>query len=296
MKLNIAIGSPEWRAIRRKHVTATDAAAIMGLSYGDTVQSLLDRKISGEEIFQNAAMKRGTELEPIARELFEQVTRTEVEPEMWESDEHPFALATFDGINKHGMLVEIKCGKKSHSMALDNRIPEYYMAQMQHQLMVSNLPEMVYFTYDPECFKKYTIMEVKRDEGFICDMLEKEEAFYEALKKQSPKILNKIFEEEKPFEVTEEFEGIENMLACEKEEVAKLEASIDRRQEKLIALLGNRSARTSRFNISYVTRKGPIKYKDIPQLKGVDLEQYRGKESAYHSFKLIERVDFLEES
>jgi len=39
------------------------------------------------------------------------------------------------------------------------------------------------------------------------------------------------------------------------------------------------------LHVTKVVKKGNVNYKNIPQLKGVDLEEYRGKSSEYWTIK-----------
>ena len=98
-KMKIEIGSKEWLEARRNLITATDAAPIMGLSPWKTALELYYEKINGRQTFQTVAMKRGLELEPEARQLFEQLTGHFVSPEFIIHPKFSWMAATFDGIN-----------------------------------------------------------------------------------------------------------------------------------------------------------------------------------------------------
>lgn len=74
--------SEEWFQLRLGKVTSSQMAVVManlGKPFGDpakryALEIALERKLGrsvSEEVYQNAAMQRGHELEPIARELYE---------------------------------------------------------------------------------------------------------------------------------------------------------------------------------------------------------------------------------
>ncbi len=148
-RINVEQGSEEWLRWRKSVITATECAVIMGSSIWETPYQLWQRKcdlIPEKEV--NEAMEKGKRLEPIARDLFNN-TYFFIEPNVVESTEFEFLGASLDGISKMaGTIVEIKCGgKKLHDMALKDIIPEYYMHQMQHQLLVTRSEMCVYVSY-----------------------------------------------------------------------------------------------------------------------------------------------------
>lgn len=170
-------GTPQWLALRKTKITATDSAVIMGKNPWKSVQQLYDEKMSDEPPSPpNAAMQRGIELEPIARDLYEIKTGWNVQPKVVIKD---WAMASLDGIDEYGHIVEIKCpGEKVHNMALKDKIPDYYYPQLQHQMFVCDAKEMNYFSFDG---LDGVIVKVKRDQEFIDCMVEKEMEFFKNL-------------------------------------------------------------------------------------------------------------------
>jgi len=61
--------------------------------------------------------------------------------------------------------------------------------------------------------------------------------------------------------------------------------ALDYAREALIEEAGPAGGHGCGVKVSAVVRKGNINYKAIPELKGVDLEQYRGKESTFFTVK-----------
>ncbi len=175
-------GSPEWHALRTKHVTASESLIIMGLSPWTTREQLLEQKLGlrqNEAI--NSAMLRGQLLEPKARACAEDMLGTLFVPEVFTSIEYPFMLASLDGVcidNKY--ILEIKCtNKKNHELAKNGKIPDYYMPQVQHQISVCDVDQCYYFSFDGD---RGIIVMVDRNDKFIERMIEMEYEFYQEMK------------------------------------------------------------------------------------------------------------------
>lgn len=181
--VNIRQRSKEWLEFRRNHIGASDAPIIMGESQFKTVDKLYHEKIHYCESFPNPYMTRGNELEPIALKEFEKETGLIMFPCVGIHDEIEWMSASFDGMTiEEDVLVEIKCpGKKDHHEALIGIIPKKYKAQLQHQMYVSCVQFMFYYSFDGE---KGVILEIKRDEEYIQEMIEKEFEFWKLLQAQ----------------------------------------------------------------------------------------------------------------
>ncbi len=176
--LDIQQGTPHWLALRKTKITATDAPIIMGASHWKTRIQLYQEKTS-DVLFtsSSARMQRGIDLEPIARELFSLQTGFEVYPKVIVKD---WAMASLDGISKDcRCVVEIKCpGEKDHSIAMSGKVPDHYYPQLQHQIHLSEVDEMYYFSFDGI---DGVSVKVKRDDAYISKMVEEEKRFMSAL-------------------------------------------------------------------------------------------------------------------
>jgi putative phage-type endonuclease len=176
--LKITQGTPEWFDLKFKSVTATDAAPIMGLSPWNSRDRLLIDKREKVMKPQNAAMKRGIEMEPLAMSQFEKMTGIYMSTGRTFANRNiPWQTCSPDGISfEEDVLVEIKCGgKKLHQDAKEEIIPLYYQCQMQHQMCVFDLQKAFYFSFDGF---EGIIIELERDREFIQDILEAEGKFY----------------------------------------------------------------------------------------------------------------------
>ena len=160
----------EWLEWRRQGVGASDAPAILGVSPWSTPYQTWRNKVFPREQKDNSSMKRGRDMEPIARAAFELKVGSFVYPENVENIEHPWLRASLDGLCKEGLImVEIKCPNKlDHATAVSGHVPEKYWPQCQHQLAVTGFPSMYYWSFDGT---KGAMVEVLRDEAFIVEQL-----------------------------------------------------------------------------------------------------------------------------
>lgn len=183
---NLEQGTPEWLAVRRKHITATDASVILNMNPWKSPYILWREKLGLDELPPpNEAMLRGTEMEPFAREYLCGLTQRHFEPEVVFSSQSPFMMASLDGITlERDIIVEIKCpGKKDHDTAKKGHVPLKYFPQVQHQLYVCELEKALYFSFDGE---KGVVLEIYRNERFIDEMLLWEEKFYQCMVSLEP--------------------------------------------------------------------------------------------------------------
>ncbi len=173
-------GAAEWLEWRDSGIGGSDAPTIMGENPWKSASSLLAEKLGEVEPFSgNAATRRGTRLEPEARELYEQIKNTSVEPICLQSTKYLWMLASLDGMSSdRSAVVEIKCGEGVYKKtASTKKVPQYYMGQLQHILAVTGLPSIDFFCYlpsrDPIC------LSVPRDDLYISRLIAAEEKFWE---------------------------------------------------------------------------------------------------------------------
>jgi len=140
-------GSDDWFAARLGRVTASRVADVMtktksgyGAGRKNYMMELLCQRLTGnrEEGFTNAAMQRGTDMEPIAR------GRYEIENDILVDEigivNHPsidnFA-ASPDGLVGEDGLIEIKVPNTATHIAFlqSGRIPPKYQTQMTVQML-----------------------------------------------------------------------------------------------------------------------------------------------------------------
>jgi len=153
---NLKQGSKEWLKFRETGLGASDAPIIMGESPWKTPFELWAEKtklLKPEEphIMAAVAMKRGTDLEPKARELYIQQTGKKVSIPNVEHPVYPFIRASLDGLSEDGLVIlEIKTpGKADLIEASKGKVPKkYYWQLMQQLLLVPKATHLDYVTFD----------------------------------------------------------------------------------------------------------------------------------------------------
>ena len=264
-------GTQEWKDFRRSKIGASDAAVILGMSPYKTKFELWEEKVLGKDQEQNSAMARGSALESEARECFEKLTNIPILPKVVIHTERDWQMASLDGITFDGtIIVEIKCpNKEVHALAEKGSLPEYYMAQVQHQFAVTGALKGYYFSYNG---KQGVLVEVFPDDKFIEKMLKEEEKFYNLMvNKEAPELTDRDFvvREEKSFlELMEEYKEVAD-------EIDVLKLAQDGIRDKLIDLAAGKNSICSKGKMTRSICKGQVDYKLVPELIGVNLEPYR---------------------
>ena len=272
-EIKLEQGSQEWLSWRKTVITATDCPAILGSSPWSTAYKCWQRKLGLlEEQKSTEAMERGKRLEPEARKQFIERYGIEMQPAVVESTEFEFLGASLDGISEEGnCILEIKCGGANlHNMALRGMIPEYYMDQIQHQLLVTRADKCFYYSYNG---KDGICIQVDPDPEFINRFMPKARDFWKSVAFIEPPTLqdsdymsmndNLLWEEysKKYCEIDAAIKSFEE----KKEDIRK----------KLIGLCADQSCVGNGVKVMKTVIKGRVSYDDIPEIKGIDLEKYR---------------------
>jgi putative phage-type endonuclease len=263
-KVELTQNSPEWLEFRKKHLGASDAPVVMEISPWRTPYQLWREKLDlDQNTFVSGAMRRGTELEPIARQKVSRILDVDLKPAVFESD-LDFIAASLDAISDDGKtLVEIKCPS---SKPQEQGIPRIYYPQVQHQMFVCEVEKMYFYTfYEGEG----ELLEINRDESYINKMIETEKEFWECVKALTPPSSAYVTRDDPAFcKAALHYQEIRKQLKWfeEKEKQAR---------EELLALCNGQNVRNSHISVTKIVRKGNVDYQAIPELKEIDLEKYR---------------------
>jgi len=177
----IVQGSPEWFAQRAGKVTASRLADVLAtIKSGESAAranyraELIAERLTGKVIegFSNAAMKWGTECEPLARAAYEAETGDIVtecamvaHPTIQHTGASPDGLVSADG------LLEVKCPEtKSHiNTLLSGSVPSQYMPQMIWQMACTGRKWVDFVSFDPRMPAplQLFVKRVPRDESLI---------------------------------------------------------------------------------------------------------------------------------
>jgi putative phage-type endonuclease len=178
----LAQGTEEWLLWRKSILGSSDAATIMNENPWSSRNYLLKQKLGEIIEFQgNAATAEGKYLEIEAREKIIDFYEIELQPTLIQDGKISYIAASLDAIDKnHSRVFEIKCGLKSYDYFLNTgKIPDYYFAQLQHILMITQLNFITYVAYRPT--KEILVLEVPRDDSYISDLRIAEQSFAKEL-------------------------------------------------------------------------------------------------------------------
>lgn len=92
--VNLQQGTKEWYEWRRHGLGASDVPAIMGENPWKSADYLLKEKCEGRRSGSNAAMARGIELEPVARERYQAKIGISVVPACLQSVKYEWLRAS----------------------------------------------------------------------------------------------------------------------------------------------------------------------------------------------------------
>ena len=174
-------GSESWKKMRLSKITATDTATILNKSPFSTPKDLWEQKLGIQPPTPvNKAMTRGSELEERARLLLNELTGIEFTPIVVLHDDYEWMMASLDGYNEdNNVICEIKSpNEDTHRLAIEGIIKEYYICQVQKQLLCTGASRCYYFSYRPEYHIKLAIIEVFPDLELHKIIIEKEYEFY----------------------------------------------------------------------------------------------------------------------
>lgn len=155
-------GSDEWKQFRAGKITASRVKALMAktksgysTSRANMITQLAIERVTGtvDEGYSNAAMLRGIEMEPEARNAYAMEHLTSVQE--IGSVTHPdwdFVTCSPDGLVSEDGLVEIKCpsAMAKHYAALQTGDhAKEYKWQLHHQMLVTGRDWVDAVSYDP---------------------------------------------------------------------------------------------------------------------------------------------------
>lgn len=270
--LDIEQGSPKWLALRKTKLTATDTAKIMNLSPFCTPLQLWEEKLGLRKPSElNDKMREGLLLEEKARDFLNRHYHFKLKPVVLQSGIYEFMMASLDGMDGKN-VAEIKCGEASHKLAIEDKIPSYYFAQCQKQMLVSETTSMLYFSYRSDDNNKLIL--VNRDEEFIEKIIEAEKEFYRCLMEFIPPPSmdrDYVLKDDKEWRLhTAVWKDV-------KRQIKELELQEEDLRNELIRMAKNQSCQGEGVRVSKSIRRGNVAYSEIDCLKSVDLELYRRK-------------------
>jgi putative phage-type endonuclease len=266
-------GSQAWLSWRKTVITATDASIINGTNPWDTPYSCWQRKLGLiDEKRSNEAMERGKRLEPAARTQFILNYGIAMEPAVVESSEFDFLGASLDGISScRRWLLEIKCGgSKLHDMAKKGEIPEYYIDQIQHQLLVTGAEKCYYYSFDGV---DGICIEVYPDPNFRQNFMPKARAFWKCVALgEAPALKDSDY---KDMSDNGSWKELADQYKVICEQIKTLEERKEVYRKGLLELCGDSNCLGEGVRAMKTVMRGRVAYDEIPEIHGVDLDKYR---------------------
>ena len=271
--VRMAQGSPDWHAHRRCHRNASETPIVLGVSPWTSLYALWRLKLGLVEQEVTPAMQRGTDLEPVARAAYEDQTGRIMQPLVVVDGEYS---ASLDGMTLGGgRLLEIKCPARGCDSSLwksvlAGEVPEHHRWQIEHQLMITKAEVADLYIFDGT---DGILLEVRPDPGSWPRIRTAWEAFMGFVASKNPPPLSKgdVRERNDAEWTAAAAHYLEMKLFADQAQNALAEA-----KELLVALASHTSETGGGVTVSRYWKAGPIEYRRIPELKALDLEQYRG--------------------
>lgn len=148
-------GSEEWKSLRGKYNTASEASIIMGCSKNCTREELLRIKATGDEqefsrFTEEVIFERGHEVERLARPIAEKIVGDDLFPVTGASDSYAGLLASFDGLTMDETVCwECKQWNQDKAEQVESgKVPKEDYYQVVQQLIVSQAKYCLYMITD----------------------------------------------------------------------------------------------------------------------------------------------------
>jgi putative phage-type endonuclease len=267
-------GSPEWHAHRAQYRNASETAVVMGESPWQTPYQLWELRTGRQQPEVNAAMARGTALEPQARAAYEALTGYVMQPLVLVEGDYS---ASLDGLSFDGeLLVEIKCPVKGKTSSLwqqvaRGEIPTHYRWQLEHQFLVSKAQSGHLYVFDGT---EGLLLEVTPCPERWPAIHEAWNTFMRCIETDTPPALT---ERDKVVRKDAEWQAAAEQYAKLKAEAEVLAGRLDTAKEALVGLASHPSEAGFGVSVTRYWKAGNVDYKRVPELEGVDLDNYRQK-------------------
>lgn len=190
--IHVEQGTPEWKAARMGHVTASGIANVMAKGKDKSeaitrfkykVQIVAERMTGvSAESYSNAAMEWGVEQEGFAVIAYESQRNVLVDKTgFWLHPEIKWLGVSPDRLVDEDGIIEVKCPNTTTHLGylFENRIPPDYYKQIQCQLWVTGRDWCDFVSFDPRLPKRNQLLIVRtvRDEKMIEEMQAETEKF-----------------------------------------------------------------------------------------------------------------------
>ncbi|MCX7167745.1 MAG: YqaJ viral recombinase family protein [Rhodocyclales bacterium] len=272
--LKLIQGSQEWLDYRRTMRNASETPAVLGISPWVTPYQLWLIKTGRSTQAVTQAMTHGTQLEPQARASYEAQTGHVMNPLVMQDGLYS---ASLDGITLAGdLIVEVKCpfrGRQSKLWreAREGAVPAYYAAQIQHQMMVSGASEAHLWVY---VGNEGLLLTLHRDEPAMEAIRGAWDTFSQYLDGEAPPPLADADSVQRDDPAWGDAAAA---FVAAKRNADSADEALDAARQRLVDLAKNPRETGSGVSVVKLWKTGNVDYKKVPELRGVDLDRYRGK-------------------
>lgn len=292
-------GSEKWHKARVGLITGSRAGAILGLSkWADrdsVMRDMVRAYFKAEQEFKgNEATEHGNKYEPLAIQDYELETGNEVQSVGFLTNpDIDWIGVSPDGLVGEDGGVEIKCPYRGGIQTLEGK-PDY-LCQCYLSLIVTGREWWDFYV---------KVIDNGREEESHLERVSNGDAHKWWLENKSTlkafhdEYLEIIEDEEKaaPYladlevimdDSNEWKEAVELYLSAKQEMDIAVEAMklAKAKLQEIAESTGAKKARGCGVQVYQSTRKGSVNYSKIPELSGVDVEQYRGKETTFWTIK-----------
>jgi putative phage-type endonuclease len=284
-KLELIQGTPEWLAYRKNGIGGSDIASIASIPGAYKSRSAVLREKLGFDqkqlsSFQEALFASGHAWEDSVRTSVETSLGVPLAPLVIEAHDDPRFFASLDGWDDVSKTVlEVKStGKESLFQNLaEGVVWPIWQAQIQWALyctggsrallacVLDQSGDVIIHEIQPDLNMQALLVGVALD--FLREL--------DAAKRLAV-----------PDRHIKEIEKMKRVLDRVSKRAKVIEDRMKTMAESVLGISGITRLETDALTIAYQERAGAIQYKNIEALKGVDLEQYRGKPSKFVTIKL----------
>ncbi|MDK2085801.1 lambda exonuclease family protein [Campylobacter coli] len=275
--IDLEQGSHEWLNFRKGKIGASMVASCVGIKGAFNSKEEAREIILGlKEVYQNKAMRRGNEYEPLIRARVEFLHSVSITPVVLQSLENEMFIASLDGIDENGIIYEFKYSQDEYDFIKRNKKPsDKYYAQVQFGLYISGKEKCIFVAINKE--EEIVECEVLRDEAyqewliksvkqFILDYIINQKSDYKDLDDNHAK------------ELTIEIIRLENTIKPIKEKLESL-------KKELIALANGEKARCLDITI-YPQIRTTIDYKGFLEFAKLEVPREYMKQTTSMCLKI----------
>lgn len=263
--------SLEWHEHRAKYRNASEAGSVKDCNPYQTKRELWESKNGcGKPFVGNVATDYGHKMEPFALARVSELLGVYLESAIFVEGEYSASLDAYGEKDGETYRVEIKCPyqkekSKLWSAAVDSDIPEFYYWQQVHQGMCAPTDHAYFFVYISD--DRYRLINFVQNQGDDIALKAAWDDFMANEPAPAFKVRDDLAELGKAYELLKARSDMINIDLKEIEQELKDACEVD--------------SQAGPVKIQVITRIGAIDYKKVPELKGIDLDDYRKPSTTY---------------